>query len=327
MPIAFLAALASSLALHAAALFLPDVDLSPAAEAPPLTAELQPPPPPPLTRESPRPPASPPRQQHPPRGLPARPGQAVAPVTPPAAEQQPGAEPEPSAEAAPVAADATIPAAAPPPAPDPHLPAHGFVRYTVYRGSQGLEVGRAEHRWEFADGRYRLTAVTETVGLAAFFKPIRVELESRGFLTADGLRPERFTTRRNGGETRENADFDWEAGSVTLERDGRRYPLARGAQDLVSFHYQLGYLASLGDGAGMGVANGRKYEFYRFDSHGEETLDTPAGTFRTLHLRVQTDSTTDVWLALDRSLLPVKIRHADRKGDSFEQVATELGTQ
>ena len=34
----------------------------------------------------------------------------------------------------------------------------------------------------------------------------------------------------------------------------------------------------------------------------------------------------EVWLALDRERLPVKIRFTDKKGESFEQVATELGS-
>jgi hypothetical protein len=37
-----------------------------------------------------------------------------------------------------------------------------------------------------------------------------------------------------------------------------------------------------------------------------------------------TDSVTEVWIALDRQRLPVKIRYTDKKGESFVQVATEL---
>ena len=38
-----------------------------------------------------------------------------------------------------------------------------------------------------------------------------------------------------------------------------------------------------------------------------------------------TDNVTEVWIALDHDRLPVKIRFTDKKGDSFVQVATELG--
>lgn len=322
MPLALLAALAGSLAIHAAALFLPDVDLSTAPELPPITAELQPPQrlPAEVKRPSAQQPAAKVQTEHhraPPAKVTAPASSQAAAVAPAArAEEPPAVQPEAKAEPAPAVV---------PPTAEPVLPGRGYIRFNVYKGTDGLLVGRAEHSWEFGEGHYRLAAVTETVGLAALFKPVRIELESRGNLTAGGLQPERFTTRRNGSATNENADFDWGAHQVTLGRDGSRRDMAEGTQDLLSFHYQFGYLPGLASGTGMGVATGKKFENYRFEAVGEEALDTPAGHFRTLHVRVRTDSTTELWLALDRQMLPVKIRYTDKKGESFEQIATELG--
>jgi len=50
------------------------------------------------------------------------------------------------------------------------------------------------------------------------------------------------------------------------------------------------------------------------------------GVFRTLHLKTQTGTTTELWLALDHGLLPIKIRHIDRKGDIYDQIVNEMGT-
>lgn len=322
MPLALLAAFIGSLSIHAAALFLPDIDLSTAPEPPPLTAELKLPPKPPAAEAEARKPVEPPPKPRVETPRPKVVKSAPAAVT--SAAQAAEAPAAPAGEASAVKPPAP-PAAVPPPPSEPRLPANGRIRFAVFRGDQGFQVGRAEHAWEFAEGRYRLTAVTETSGLAALFKPVRIELESQGKVTALGLQPERFTTRRNGAETNENADFDWAAHQVTIARNGSRYDVRDGAQDLLSFHYQLGYLAKLVDGASMGVASGKKFERYSFDAVGEEEIDTPAGRFRSLHVKVQTDSTTELWLALDRLMLPVKIRYTDRKGESFEQVATELG--
>lgn len=328
MPIALLAALAGSLVIHAAALWLPDVELSTAPEPAPIMAELQPPPTPPAPPEAPRHPERPAPRHHAERHR-AKAAKAPADVVaPPVAPAAAAAVPAPEPQAQPGSGEAKVEEPAPAVAeapPEPRLPGHGFIRFNVYKGTEGLLVGRAEHSWDFADGHYRLAAVTETVGLAALFKPIRVELESRGSLTAEGLQPERFTTRRNGSATNENADFDWSAHQVTLGRDGSRRDMLDGAQDLLSFHYQFGYLPGLAGGVGMGVATGKKFENYRFETVGEEGVDTPAGHFRTVHVRVRTDSTTELWLAIDRLLLPVKIRYTDKKGESFEQLATELG--
>ncbi len=323
MPLALVAAFAGSLFLHVAALFGTEIELPSLPEPAPLQAELRMPPPPPAEAPKPVKPAP----EHKPRST-AKPAVHHGPSAMPA-PAAPATTPSPAAAPAPEAKPAAEPPAPPAPpaqAPQPIQAASGTIRYLVYRGNQGFQVGRSSHSWEFADGNYRITSVTETSGLAALFKPVKMELESRGKLTAQGLQPEHFVTRRNGKDTDENADFDWAAGQVKLQREGSPRLVEPGCQDLLSFHYQLAYLPRLAEGVAFAVTTGKKLDRYRFDALGEEVLDIPAGHFRTLHVRVQTDSTTELWLALDRQMLPVKIRFTDRKGESFEQVANEMGT-
>lgn len=328
MPLALLMALAGSLAIHAAAMFGSDFELfAESAEPPPVRAELRPPPSPPAP--VPADAAMPPPPPAAARSVPAR----KAPRMPVPANSVPalpaGAMPPSGAamETDPVSPSTAAAPDAPPPAA--LLPAAGGIRFAIYKESLGMPVGRAEHRWEFpGDGSYRLLGISETSGLVAVFKPVRIENESRGRLVAGGLRPDSFRTLRNGRETTENADFDWTTGSVRLARDGSVQAVARGTQDLLSLNYQLAWLGRLEEGSGIGVVTGKKYAFYALDSLGEETLETPAGTFRTLHLRAMTDSVTEVWIALDRQRLPVKIRFTDKKGESFLQIATDiLGTE
>ncbi|WP_265948010.1 DUF3108 domain-containing protein [Dechloromonas sp. A34] len=318
MPIVLLVALVGSLAIHGVALFGTDVELFGGGPEPlPLQAEIQPPPPPPVP-EAVRPAGKPPAR-------PAKPGPLAT------------AKPSPATVAEPVEVPvADVPEAAPetvaPPTlavsepAKPVLPASGVIRFAIYKESLGLQVGRAEHRWEFTeDGRYRLSGVTETSGLAALLRPARLEQESSGRLVAGGLQPERFRSLKNGKDANENADFDWASREVRLSRDGSLRPIAPGAQDILSLTYQLAYLGKLAEGSSLGVVTGKKYERYELDSLGEEEIEVPAGRFRTLHLRAMTDNVTEIWIALDRARLPVKIRFTDKKGESFEQVATELG--
>ena len=319
MPIVFVLALAGSLALHAAALFGPDVALFGGGQPEPITlqAELQPPPPvPPSSVEVPPPAAKSPQKQRPAQSAArAKPTTPVVPV--PVATTPEKIEPE---------TPSTVTEAVAEPA-KPILAAQGTIRFAIFKESLGMQVGRAEHRWEFAeDGRYRLTGITETSGLAALFKPLQLELESRGRLVAGGLQPETFRSLKNGVDSKENADFDWSTASVALTRDGSVRQIADGTQDILSLNYQLAYLGKLAEGRTLGVVTGKKYERYTLDSLGEEEIEVPAGRFRTLHLRAMTDNTTEIWIALDRQRLPVKIRFTDKKGESFEQVATDLGS-
>ncbi|MDP3538717.1 MAG: DUF3108 domain-containing protein [Azonexus sp.] len=316
MPFALLIALAGSLAIHGAALFGTDVELFGSEPEPvSLRAEIQPPPPPPapvpeVLHPAPMPPAKP-----------AKPGVLASARPSPIAVPAPAEVPVEIAPEVPSTAALIIPEPA-----KPILPASGVIRFAIFKESIGFQVGRAEHRWEFTeDGRYRLTGITETSGLAALLKPVRLEVESSGRLVAGGLQPETFRSLKNGKDANENADFDWSTAAVRLSRDGSLRPISPGAQDILSLHYQLAYLGKLAEGASIDVVTGKKYERYALDSLGEEEIEVPAGRFRTLHLRAMTDNTTEIWIALDRGRLPVKIRFTDKKGESFEQVATELG--
>lgn len=314
MPIALLVALVGSLAIHGAALFGTDVELFGAEPEPvALRAEIQPLPAVPVPEQSRSPAKS--------SVKPTKPGVLAS------AKASPVAAPAPLEEPPAVVPETPEPVVVKPAEPArPILPASGVIRFAIYKESLGLQVGRAEHRWSFdEDGRYRLTGVTETSGLAALLKPVRLEVESSGRMVAGGLQPDTFRSLKNGQDSNENADFDWPAATVRLSRDGSLRPIAPGTQDILSLNYQLAYLGKLADGASVGVVTGKKYERYALDSLGEEELEVPAGRFRTLHLRAMTDNTTEIWIALDRGRLPVKIRFTDKKGESFEQVATELG--
>ncbi len=330
-----LIAVAASLGVHAWLLFAPEFDLLPFLEPPPLHAELKPAPaietplePPPKaapTAASKRP------AKHRQARAPARPPKP-APVlkahASPLALAAPAIDPPPSTEPAAAAigplALATTPSAAAEGMPGAsRLPARGTIRYRVDRGDQGFMIGQSTHDWVVVDGVYRITAVTETNGLVALFKPFRIELESRGTVTAAGLVPAQFSSRREGRANGEQAEFDWQQMQVHV---GQRPPqaLSTGAQDLLSFPYQLGLLPDLASGTLMPVATGKKYEQYRFEVVGDEDVETPAGSFRSLHLRVDGVSPTELWLAYDRSLLPVKILHTDHKGAIFVEIATSI---
>ncbi|MBS1197426.1 MAG: hypothetical protein H6R18_1211 [Proteobacteria bacterium] len=317
-------AFAGSVFIHAAALLFLGADQAQPPARPPLLAKLVLPP---KVEAAPPAPAA---------------SELVAPPVPalsPAA-QTPSTRLPPVAKASmPAPSPLPVPVEPPVPAPQVEKPAkpqtgkavlpiaaRGAIRYLVIRGTQGMIVGRAEHEWEFGEGNYILRAVTETIGLAALVKPVRMEIESRGRLTPEGLRPQRFLTRRNGVPTDDTAEFDWEKREVALSRGSTRQGVEAGAQDLLSFHYQLAYLPKLEEGTTLQVATARRVENYRFQIIGEEQLETEIGVFRTLHLKTQTGTTTELWLALDHGLLPIKIRHIDRKGDIYDQIVNEMGT-
>ena len=205
------------------------------------------------------------------------------------------------------------------------FPAQGRIVYRVDRGDAGFQIGISRQEWQVADGAYRLHAVSETVGLAWLVRSVRQETESRGKMTAHGFVPESYAVLRNGRETSEKAVFDWDGRGVDVGKRGR-VDLDPGAQDFLTFAYQLGFADPSTSGTSMPIATGKKYGVYRLENLGDEEITIPLGKLRTAHFRV-TGIDADLWLAYEYSLLPVKIRFIDNKGDTYVQVATtiELG--
>ncbi len=273
----------------------------------------------------------------------------AAPVAKPA--PRPARKPAPPSAAQPVVAAATPselpPVATPPPpveepvavppaptiepaAPVPAntaLPGRGRMRYVITRGERGFVIGQAVHSWDHDGFGYRLKSMTETIGIAAVFKPVQVFQSSQGEITDAGLQPREFRHERAAGI--DTANFDWVRRVVAYA--GREDSLSEGTQDLLSMYYQLVLLAPRSGAVEMPIATGRKLANYRFDVLGEETLDFPAGERRTVHIRARSgNDIIEMWLPIGEGEqsrgMPLKIRITDRKGEIYDQIADDLSS-
>lgn len=203
------------------------------------------------------------------------------------------------------------------------LPTRGTIHYRVDRGDSNFEVGRAINHWRIAAGRYHLVSVVETTGLVWLFKSLHIEMESKGFVSPAGLRPETFVIRQRGKTIREWALLDWAAMKVKVG-ELPEMNLLEGTQDLLSFNFQLGFIAQSGSVEKLPIVTGKKYREYGVQVLGKEEIELPVGVLQTIHIRAPGENMTELWLAYDYLLLPVKIRHVDKKGDVLVQVATAI---
>ena len=315
MPFTLIIALVASLGIHVAALLGPDIDLQtePEPQSQSLLAELRP-----LPKSLAEPrikPVKPVKKL----GKPQQSVETESRVT--SVMRVPGDSPHVLPESA--AEQGVETTEAVPTQPQSRLPERGRILYRVDRGDHGFEIGTSTSEWKIQDGNYRLSLVMETSGLVGLLKPYLIVMESRGRITADGVKPELFTIRRNGMDAGEKAFFDWESMQIYV---GENAPQAMdpGAQDLLSFNYQLGFMPNPELSNTLPITTGKKYGVYRLEKVGDEEIEIPAGVMRTLHLRAPGTNTTELWLAYDYLLLPVKIRHTDAKGDSLVQVALQI---
>lgn len=279
----------------------------------PIEARLIPPPVKAIAKPKPLPrPAKPitpkaiPPQEHSPGPLPVpeespESAEALPPITSP--DLAPVTEPEPVAEPDP---DPIIPLveAAPPLNQLPRL-------ITIeYRARYGLASGKQTLVWVNEGDRYTITSVVSARGLANLVFSGQLVQTSRGRLTPQGLQPEEFWDQR--GSKRSQSRFDY--GTHTIHTDSNKGPrtavLPAGVQDAQSLLFQIALTAPPATESERAVFNGKKVRTYRYRVSGEETLDTPLGALRTLHLVRQADSDAErfeIWLAVDHAYLPVKL--------------------
>ena len=308
-----------SLAAHLALLLGPHISLPVSlAPAPVLEARLSPPPPPPARLATPKPPRAAKPKHVPVKKMPAPPAEAEPapevqpPPAPALAEAPPAVEPEPAA-----------------PAP-PAMPQRVTTRFSVFKGLNGMRVGRAEQIWKRDGDRYAISSLAEASGLFSLFASGKHLQESRGEITPAGLKPSDYRVERGkgGADKTDTAEFDWNAMTLTLASGGGKQTLKlpEGTQDMLSFMYQLAFAPPQGSVVKLQVTNGRKLDSYTWWVV-EEALETPMGVLNTLHLgkqREEGEKDTEVWLAADYHYLPVKISQIDKDGDGLVLLANEI---
>lgn len=196
-------------------------------------------------------------------------------------------------------------------APTAAPPQRVEIGYELARDGLGLaEVNqRLEH-----DGRsYRLSESWKGKGLLA----LRGEAlrSSEGAIVPDGLRPRKFEDKRSGRETRQ-AEFDPAAQTPTLQR-----------QDQLSFIWTFAF-APPRNALTVSVADGKHATTYTYELAGRERVKTPAGEFDALKLIKRKDNpqdkATEIWLAIDRQYIPVRILIIDKGGARLDQVAVKI---
>lgn len=215
--------------------------------------------------------------------------------------------------------------AAPAVSPAPTLPRKGKVRFSLARGVDGLVLGQVVYSWEHDGQAYKLQSVTETTGLAALLKPMRVVQSSQGEVTETGLRPREFRHERVKGL--DTASFDWKRRVVSYE--GREEKIVAGTQDMLSLYWQLVLLGVKRGPLELPIATGHKLENYRFEIVGEESVPLPAGKRNAVRMKSRSsgDDTIEVWIVPELSGLPARIRFTDRKGEVFDQLVQEIAIQ
>jgi len=208
----------------------------------------------------------------------------------------------------------------------------GAWQYKMYYGDRVDDSVVALVRFEVEVDQelYVLRSQARPQGFAAALFQGEFTQESRGKVSPWGFRPE-FYEEQRGQRGKRWAQMDWEQREVRLS-DGTRVPIAQGVQDRLSIAWQLSALASSQlarlqspSGIQIPLILSRHVELNRFFARTvtEEIVD--GQKLRLLKVEREPrqgkkDASIEVWLDVDRDMLPVRLRIEDRRGRVVEQV-------
>ena len=212
-------------------------------------------------------------------------------------------------------------------AADTGVPSRIEMKYKVSAAS--VKIGEGLDVFEHDDKTYSVVSESRTTGLAAVIYGLIIRRESKGAVTAGGLRPESFVETRN-GHIKRSATFDWSAGQVELT-DGdhkQTVPLPPNTWDATSFAWNFSFARPDGKDLKVNATDGRRITEYRYKVVGREKLVTAMGDLETVHVKKIQDEgdkrAFDVWLAVDQFYLPVRIRAIEKDGTAFDSLVEDI---
>jgi hypothetical protein len=217
---------------------------------------------------------------------------------------------------------ASVPAAA-----ADKVPSRVEIKYRVSMGS--MKIGEGLDVFQHDGKTYSVVSESKTAGIAAVIYRLNIRRESKGSVTAAGLRPQSFVELRN-GQAKRSASFDWSAHQAQLvDGDNKQtVQLPPNTWDATSFAWNFSFSRPAGEELQVYVTDGRRLTEYKYAILGRETLATPLGDLQTLHVKKVQDADDkrafDVWLAVDQHYLPVRIRATEKDGTAFDSLVESI---
>lgn len=178
-----------------------------------------------------------------------------------------------------------------------------------------------------ADGHWRLESRTQPKGIAKLF--VGDILETSEFeLTDDGVRPLRFEAHEARGDESQRTEFDWTRGVAVTEADGERAELPLRPRTVDHTLVQVALMLEVAAGAPLApyhIVEKNETRTYQYERAGEETVETPAGSFRAVKVRQKREGSSRelyFWFAAELDHLAVRVEQRKDGEPTFTMLLT-----
>ena len=207
------------------------------------------------------------------------------------------------------------------------LPHRVTLHYDV--SHNGIAMAEATETLEHDGRNYRIQAEWQGKGVFALIVRGKAVRSSEGTIEARGLMPRQFRDQR-GDAPLGVARFEWSKKVLVREREGRTESesLPEQGHDRLSFGYGFAFAPPTGGEITVFIADPKGMSRHRYAVAGRETLKTAAGDLELLKLVKQRDPGdergTEIWLAVKRNFLPIRVLVIEKDGTRLDQVITRI---
>lgn len=209
------------------------------------------------------------------------------------------------------------------------LPTRIDAEYDVFKDD--FKIGTITGTFTLSKDGYHIESLSKATGLFALIKPEVIQVNSKGIMTKNGLRPITYVHERKlGMERNTRADFDWQANLITLtDRNGKRtLPLPAETQDRASAIYQFMF-TPLQDSTELNfnVTDGSRVKEYKYRVTNDQSVTVPLGTFKSSYVSSLSrgdEKRTEIWLATEHFNFPYKMIITESDGSKAAQVLTHI---
>jgi cytoskeletal protein RodZ len=204
--------------------------------------------------------------------------------------------------------------------------------YTAFLGENKSELGPVQLTFTHENGRYKMRINGRA---RVLFSVFAYNGESEGAITADGLRPDKFTEEAGSPPKRREALFDHTTKKVTIP-DKDPLAIEGMAHDPLTWIVQFYFAMPKSEKATFSVASTRRMDVYTLERSGKDNISTPIGAIDTQiwkgARKVREDGTggggsAQFWLAPDWHFIPFQVKVVDNRGRSLYLELTAINTE
>jgi hypothetical protein len=144
------------------------------------------------------------------------------------------------------------------------------------------------------------------------------------------IKPQTYLYHHFGGKKQRRVEltFNWETGIVTNTVDNDPWSMAVPDDALDKLIYQFSIMLDLQNNPGeliYPVADGGHLKIYHFEIVGEETVQTPMGTYKAVKInRIGGKRPTTIWCAKELDYMAVRIEQEEDSGVKLKMILRDL---